>query len=470
MADTEEKTELGETRKYAAVLLVAVTIFLIIAAFYSPLTALLALIVIILAPFALYYLAANIGAYFFILEEGFAIVIEYNGEYYKTLFRYSGRVMDPDGTIRYKKDGEKEEEHPFGGFVWTGFWPFFQVKGYTLRWKSLRPNGNIIYREEKLKKVLLKDDVYVIELVKKKVIVDGIETEVDERPETIEMIPVDEIFLLTGRITTPQKALYGIQDWFEAATNRIKQLMKEYTGGKTLSELYSDKQESREILYQRISKELFHKMQSTPEEVEPGTRGETREEKEKKMTILEAFEQKYGFLVSAIEPYSIAPPPEVVTTSIAKWTGAREAEKTVEIAKGNAQAKLIDALAETTRIKQIFSIILKTGTPGLFIRSLEAQEQVAKSGKSTHYLAPTGSVDGISKMMVGAGITADAIKAALKELSAMEANPEEIKKALDIMKEMERNPEMKKAFEAIKPVEAKIAKPKGGRKNVKPKS
>lgn len=429
-------------------------IFLALAAFaviiyistFSLLSAVFLIIIILASPF-IGYLLAQEDKFFGILNEGDAIIIELFGAYYGLEFRYAGKVKDPDGTIRDAKQGEKIERHEFGGLIFIGIWPLFKTSTYTLRWKVLRPEGKVLYRVEKLSRILLMPYMFLIEM--------GDEAEIDERPETIENISVSIKANVTLETVNPYKYRYGGQDTNEMTLNRIKQLIKEWVGGKKLGDLISTPEESAAMLEQNKetlatgSKELSSYAETRPFKV-----GEARSIKD---YVLEV----YGIKIIAIDLYSITLPKDIVIAATAPFVANQtarafviqregEAKGLIVQSTGQAKSKLILAGAEITRIQAIYSILTKYGTAGLFIRNIEGQEHISESGKAVHYLAPYGAVNQLSTMLMGTGLSDKAIQELSEKLADVGATPEELLKTADVMQAIEKNPEIKKALDVLK--------------------
>jgi len=425
-------------------------IIILIALFYSVPIAVVMLLLAIIAPWALYNVASNIGIFYFLIPEAHAIIIELNGAFHKVLFRYKGRVMGEDGFIREAGPEDELPAQPFGGFVWIGIYPFFRLAEYTLRWKTMRPNGEILYRQERMKVFLLADDVYVIQMLGPQQ-TGNVKTP-DERPETKEKIPLELTFLMTGAIVSPQLFKYGSQDSYEMITNRIKQLMKEYVGNKSFEELVMAKQESKDIVGVTFRPEVRKEMKKLPHET-----------KEEGKSLIEIFRVRYGFKVTAVEPYSITPEAKYVEPSTAKYLAERSREKTVIDAMGSAQKTLIEAAAEKTRIVKVVSTWLEFGQAGLFIRDREAQEKIAASGKATHYFAPTGAVDAVSRIMTGSGLSERQIVEIQEKIKKSGIKPEEMDEALDIIALVQSDPQMKTLWDGL-------TKKDKGVQDVQPKS
>lgn len=427
----------GSYRLFKTGAIILGIVILLIAVFYSAPTAVVILLFAIFAPWALYNIASNMGIFYFLIPEAHAIIIELNGAFHKVLFRYKGRVMDEGGFIREAVPEDELPVQPFGGFVWIGIYPFFRLAEYTLRWKTMRPNGEIIYRQERMKIFLLSDDTYVIQMLGPQQI--GSVKTPDERPETKEKIPLELTFLMTGAIVNPQLFKYGAQDSYQLIITRIKQLMKEYIGNKTFEELVMAQQESERIVGGvKLRPEVREEMKELSLKATEGD-----------VLLIEIFRIKYGFDVKAVEPYSITPEAQYVAPSTAKYLAEREREKTVIKATGDAQKILIEAAAEKTRIVKVVSTWLEFGQAGLFIRDREAQEKIAASGKSTHYFAPTGAVDAVSRIMTGSGLSEKQITEIQEKVKKSGIKPEEMDEALDIMALIQSDPQMKTLWNGL---------------------
>lgn len=291
----------------------------------------------------IYFMLAPKNLWFTFVPEARAKVVVRADGVRKILFKYKDFAMDQQGNIlpltKIPKDSviaksESRWTKIFGGLKWYGFWPLDDIYIYKFRWTGIRESGEIIRREEWLDYVLLKSDVYWMEI---------------KKAEDKDLLPLDLEILLTLRVVNPYKALFNIQNWLEAVINRSGPLMREYIAEHKFNDLIAKKQQ------------IGGEMRKSLEE-----RG-----------ILAEFYNNYGIEVEAIEIKDINPPKEY-----------REATLRPFVAEQDRKAIEIRAEAEKERIQRVYKIIQEFGDLGQLVRTLEAAEKSPLAASLTVQAVP----------------------------------------------------------------------------------
>ncbi len=424
--DLVPKNKFWTKKTITTISVAAIGIFLLIAN-YSPLTAFLLIIVVVSGPLAVYTTALQ-DKFYGLIQEGYAMAIEKNGEFERIEFRYRGKILETSGKIRDAEPNENLPTHIFGGLVFIGIYPFWRAATYTLRWGVMRPNGEILYRTQKLNRVLLKKYTSLIELKKKS-------DKEDDRPETMEKVPTDTKTFMTSEVINVYVYLYGPQDAYEMAIARAKQLIKEYIGSKSIDELITQSKESERMLYKAMSAELTQKLK------------EDKQTGEDEVTIVEFIEREYGIRIIALDLYSIVLPDDIIQLATAPYKETKAAEALVIKSGGQAKSQVILAAAKSVTIVTVYNTMMKYGTLGMYLRTLETYEEMAKTGKATFGLMPMGSVDGLSKMFIGSGMSEENIRKLSEQLK--DIKPEELIQTFDVMKIIKDDPRMKAIWDTV---------------------
>lgn len=256
------------------------------------------------------------------VNEGTAKIIVHGGEFHKIIINWQGYSLDAEWNV--VKVDEESGQHVFGGARHIGFYPFYKVYGYRLRWSSPHTNGIIVDHDEELEQVLLKDHIYAVQ-------VQGAEDRMK--------VPLDFTLLVTLSVVNPYKFAFRVHDSFEVVLNRIKALFRDYVGETTYHELLT---------------------------AETNTVTSTVWSKLLERQLIQEFEKEYGIKIKeqGIEIREIDPPPTYQAAATKKQDAEWEAERIVVLAD-----------AEKQRLEMIYRAIHDFGDTGSLIRALEAMEK-----------------------------------------------------------------------------------------------
>ena len=228
------------------------------------------------------------------------------------------------------------------GIHWIGIWPFAQIHTYKFAWTSLEDqvdqttgihkNLKFTSDDELLTHILVQQDTYVSRL-------DGAECK--------DNIPLDVVYLITGEVVNPYKALFRVERWLEATQNLVGASLRHWVGERSYEKIRAD-------------------ATSTGSEAELT---DDLDVKKVQALILE----KYGFNIVSIKLYSVAPGSEMAKEFV-------KASTVVYVAEQKAKADKIEGQGLKDRVTAFYGTI--SGIPG----GIEAHkwEQIAKSGLGTY--------------------------------------------------------------------------------------
>lgn len=266
------------------------------------------------------YLFASKDWFYSFVTEGTAKIVVHGGEFHKIVMSWEGYGFDDKWNVVEKKSGKSL----FGGARYIGFYPFFKVYLYRLRWSSPRENGEIVDHDEVLPHVLLKEHIYAVKV---------------KGAEDKAKVPLDIILLITLRVVNPYKFIFASQDTFEVIQNRIAALFRDYVGTKTYAALIT---------------------------APTGKTADTMWKKLVGRSLINSFESEYGVKVKdhGIDIREITPPAEYAQAATRKQQAEEAREQTI-----------IDADAERRRLEAVYETINKFGDKGVLFRAMEALEK-----------------------------------------------------------------------------------------------
>jgi hypothetical protein len=258
--------------------------------------------------FLIYFVLAPRNMFFTLIDEGRAKIVVKAKGFNKCLIQWKGQTFDykkphPEKwtVLEEKPDkGIKEPWHIFGGLRFYGLWPIWDIHAYKFKWTSIAEGGQPKSRKEWLAYVLLKEDVYFVEI---------------SDAEDKNLLPLKIELVLTVRIINPYKARFNIQDWLEAVVNRTQPLVRRYVASKEYSSLIEELDITSEDIENKLKEENLI-----------GDEGE--------------FYKDYGVLVRKIEIRQINPPDKWRETTLLKYKSSQEKIRIETLAK--ARAKEID--------------------------------------------------------------------------------------------------------------------------------
>jgi len=242
-----------------------------------------------------YFWWAPNNLYFTFVPEGRAKVVVKGDAFQRILIQWKGYNLKVDSEIDQVHDigditkgGSRQGgwfEKLFGGLKYYGFWPIKDIFIYDFSWTGINPNGEPQrHKKETLDYVLLKEDVYWVEIL---------------QAEDKALLPLDVQLVLPIRVINPYKALFRIQNWLEAVISRIAPAVRD----RITEEEYREWIQSDKNLGQEIFEDL------------------------KKNDVFAQFEQEYGVRVRATEVRAINPGDKFREASLKEYLAQREAER-----------------------------------------------------------------------------------------------------------------------------------------------
>lgn len=348
---------------------------------------------IILAPFALVLLVFV----FTTVEEGSAEAVKFLGKFSRLLMTYEGFGFDQDWEIHPITDNGKEVDtldvdiYPtgkkivhirpqilsklFGGLRLVGVRFLHTIHWYNFRWSVLwqevkgevtagKARGEaiaekIVYREERINWILLKDAFYVTEVIE---------------AEEAELVPINVRALITIRVINPYKALFRVHNWLEAVLDILKPAIRKYVSTKKYQELTrKDEYLERELdtYFEDVSKYI---------------------------------QRRYGVIVKKVGFISVNPGGELgktyVQASTRKYEAEREAERIATMA--TAEAGRISTIrdAEVARFIAVTKAVKDGGEEGQLVFAGETIRK-ASEGPSTTVVLPFGKIMSFLRDMIG---------------------------------------------------------------------
>jgi len=227
-----------------------------------------------------YFVLAPKDIFFTFVKEGTVKVITVAEQFHGALIQWHGWTLDERWNVV-----EGRESHWMGGLRWVGVWPIYKIYTYNFQWTGVKENGEFEFHPaEELNYVLVKEDVYGIKV---------------EGAEDMKLLPLDINLTLTVRIVNPYKALFAIQNWFEATINRIRPYVRDFVTTRPYEDLIRDLTRMDRGIWQRLRDE----------------------------DIIAELRDQYGVRVRKIETISINPKPEHREATLKAYLGEKEAER-----------------------------------------------------------------------------------------------------------------------------------------------
>lgn len=327
---------------------------------------------------ALFYvtilLLAKNNLFFTIVKEGTAKIILKYGEFCNVVMVYKDHLIDDHGYVRHTNDENekmawistgrllKEDDDPKdpkayviklpeithwlpGGIRWIGNPFVYSIHTYRFRWDSLKQDalesGEIVqktvHHDEVIDFVIVQDDVYAT---------------VVKQAETVQMVPLDILIALTIRIVNPYKTLFRVQDWLEQIINLIDPAIRSFVGNHTYENLTTQSKVGGQI--QKAAEQGFLSESNMDEEIE----------------------QDYGARLKKVGFVTIDP---------AGARGIKYVEVASKVYEAEQEGKAIRVLAdaEAYRETQVYDAVIERGEAGMAIRTAEAIEKAASTGKAS---------------------------------------------------------------------------------------
>ena len=246
----------------------------------------------------------------------------------------------------------------FRGIYWIGL-PPRRVRDYRFTWTSREQKPGVggattnilVTTEKRIVSILLREDMYAFQL---------------DSANTKSLMVLDIIFVFRAQVINPYKALFNVEHWLETVVNRISQSARTFVASlsteeiNALTQMIEDAKDPKKTTAKQITlDDIFQK-------------------------LIGDFEKVYGVKTWDFMPVGIDP-----STEASKR--ARDAQTEVFVARREAEAVVIRADAEQTRIEKVYGTINSYKERGTTIRWSEA---VQEAGLQT--LAGTGVVPAIN--------------------------------------------------------------------------
>lgn len=335
--------------------------FLSIATIWKTLITIGGFIATMVLAFLLIYFwwAPNNLFWTFVSEGRFKIVVRADGAR-KVLIQWKDHVLAKKALPNDNVDlwdivGAVTPKRFFGGLRFYGWWPLDDIYIYDFQWTGIKETGELdLHPEETLDFGILKDDVYGCKI---------------EKAEDKKLLPLDVYVALTLRIINPYKALFNIQNWFEAVINRVRPYIRDF-----------------------ITTEEYENFIVSP--IRIGTEVKKRLEEER---ILDEFKDRYGIELRQMEVKDIDPGENYREASLAKYLAEREKDRVLIGAEAERERLKKVAQGEAQRIKKVYEQVKQFGRLGELIRTLEAMEK--SPGEGSKWVIPIpGMTDLISRV------------------------------------------------------------------------
>jgi len=220
---------------------------------------------------------------FTLVNEGTAKAVMRMGSFRKFVMAWENHYLDDNYNCKKSKKNKKNKP-PFGGLRFVGIRFIDKVYKYKFSWTSITHEGEAkVHKDENLDYIILKPDVYLVEV---------------KEAEDKNLLPVDIKAVVTIEINNPYKALFMIQDWFEAVVHKIKPAVRNFITSDTYENLIRDKEDIGRDITDTLEKENFFK----------------------------EFNDNYGVSVKKIEVMQIDPPKEYLEATVKPWYRGQEAK------------------------------------------------------------------------------------------------------------------------------------------------
>lgn len=193
----------------------------------------LAIALPILAIAIVYFWLAMANLFWTFIQEGY-VKLRGKGEAFdRPLISFRGHTFDDDWNVVPEnvpvKDGKvvpegtpgakiyKEPKHLFGGLRFYGIYPIWHIMTYTFEWAHLHSNSKVAYHKEDLDKVLLKEELYVVE--------HKLET---DPVEDMFGVPLGVSWIMPIKIVNPPEAIFVYRRWLVMINGVTAALLKNF--------------------------------------------------------------------------------------------------------------------------------------------------------------------------------------------------------------------------------------------------
>lgn len=182
----------------------------------------------------IYFCLARMNLFFTFVDEGHAKIVGAGGAFKRFLVSFEGFVFDKDWNVvpegvpvlngRQVPVGTPgariyyERHHLFGGLRFYGIYPFKEILRYSFAWTHLHNDGKIVHHKEELDSVLLKTDLYVVELPLTK----------ENAAEDLDGVPLGVAWVIPIKIVNPYKAFFVYRRWLAMVNGVVSALMRTF--------------------------------------------------------------------------------------------------------------------------------------------------------------------------------------------------------------------------------------------------
>ena len=166
---------------------------------------------------------AVLGLFLTFVDEGTAKIVVRGNEFDKALIAWKDHHLDKETWDL--REGEEEKgwfRRLFGGLRFYGIPPFQKIFVYHFRWSHLHEDGTVRSHDEWIDYVLLKMDVYVIELPL------VLEPGKEEATEDINGMPLGISVLLPISIVNPYRALFLPRRWLPVISGVVQTRVRRF--------------------------------------------------------------------------------------------------------------------------------------------------------------------------------------------------------------------------------------------------
>ena len=222
---------------------------------------------------------------FTIVKEGTAKISVRFGGYRKTLLAKRGYRVDEYGNIM-----PGDQRTLPGGLRFVGIRFVDRIHTYSFAWIKSKSDGTMEdRREEGVNYILVRDYVYGLRVLK---------------AEDKDLLPLDVLLSATLWISNPSKALFSVQDWYDAFAGRVAPYVRKFITQKSYDEVEKH----------NLEKEIFDALTADG--------------------IINELRNQYGINLRKIEVVDVNPGEDYRKLTLQKLQGRRDADQQVEQTAG----------------------------------------------------------------------------------------------------------------------------------------
>ncbi|MDD4662039.1 MAG: SPFH/Band 7/PHB domain protein [Candidatus Pacebacteria bacterium] len=266
-------------------------------------------ILIILSP---YLILAPANLFFTLVPENKVKYVVSGGKLKKIILSSNKYRLDENYNVEEGKGGSSGLR---GGLHLYGIWPFSDILVYRFKWINITIENKIVPHDEILDNVILKADMYLLEL---------------KGAEDKDLIPLTVKTVVTIRITNPYNAMFEIQDWLEATAQTINSAVRNEIRKDSFHNLIDG--DLKATTYTTLGENIFKELE--------------KKRSDEGINNLKSLKEKIGVTVSAVRVINIDPESNVRNLTLKRTEAKINADVIVTEAKGTADAIEIKAKGE----------------------------------------------------------------------------------------------------------------------------